>query len=119
VKSMIERRPGDVKHRRRDVAGPVKVLAKAVAALDALAESDGLTPSELAERLDEPRSSVYRLLNSLEDLGFVEQALAAPTSWACSSSASAAPLPDGSTTSARRRDQRWSSSTSRPARRCS
>ena len=51
----------------------VKVLAKAVAALNALAETDGLTPAELALRLDEPRSTVYRLLNSLEDLGFVQQ----------------------------------------------
>ena len=56
----------------RDVrANPINVLAKAGALLDALDADGELTPSELADRLGEPRSSVYRLLASLEELGFV------------------------------------------------
>jgi DNA-binding IclR family transcriptional regulator len=51
-------------------ANPINVLAKAGAVLDALDAGD-LTPAEIAERLSEPRSSVYRLLSSLERLGFV------------------------------------------------
>jgi len=49
----------------------INVLAKAGAVLDALAESGELTAAELADRISEPRSSVYRLLSSLEELGFV------------------------------------------------
>lgn len=47
------------------------MLAKAGAVLDALDAAGEMTPSALAEQLGEPRSSTYRLLASLEDLGFV------------------------------------------------
>ena len=50
---------------------PINVLAKAGALLDALDAEGELTPSELADVLGEPRSSVYRLLSSLEGLDFV------------------------------------------------
>jgi DNA-binding IclR family transcriptional regulator len=51
---------------------PIQVLGKAVAVLDAL-EADGeLTAAQIAEHLDEPRSSVYRLLASLQGVGFVD-----------------------------------------------
>jgi DNA-binding IclR family transcriptional regulator len=56
---------------REGRANPINVLAKAGALLDALDADGQLTPSELAERLGEPRSSVYRLLASLEELGYV------------------------------------------------
>jgi DNA-binding IclR family transcriptional regulator len=52
-------------------ANPINVLAKAGAVLDALDAGGDLSPAEIAERLGEPRSSVYRLLASLESLGFV------------------------------------------------
>lgn len=50
----------------------VIVLSKAVAVLDALSTNRELSPAELATLLQEPRSTVYRLLHSLENLGFVE-----------------------------------------------
>lgn len=51
---------------------PIQVLAKAVAVLDVL-EADGeLTAAQIAEHLQEPRSSVYRLLASLQGVGFVD-----------------------------------------------
>jgi DNA-binding IclR family transcriptional regulator len=52
----------------------IQVLAKAAALLDLLATGEQLTAAELAERLEEPRSSVYRLLSSLQSLGFVAAA---------------------------------------------
>ena len=52
-------------------ANSINVLAKAGAVLDALDAAGEMTPSALAEQLGEPRSSTYRLLASLEDLGFV------------------------------------------------
>ncbi|MEZ5076961.1 MAG: IclR family transcriptional regulator [Solirubrobacterales bacterium] len=48
------------------------MLGKALAVLDTLASAREATTSEVAQMLDEPRSSVYRLLNTLETLGFVE-----------------------------------------------
>jgi DNA-binding IclR family transcriptional regulator len=56
---------------REGRGNPINVLAKAGALLDALDEHGELTPSDLADRLREPRSSTYRLLASLEELGFV------------------------------------------------
>lgn len=50
----------------------VAVLGKALAVLDALANAREATTSEVAQMLDEPRSSVYRLLNTLDALGLVE-----------------------------------------------
>jgi DNA-binding IclR family transcriptional regulator len=52
--------------------GSVAVLVKATALIDALAQRGELTPAQLAEALDEPRSTVYRLLATLQDLEFVE-----------------------------------------------
>jgi DNA-binding IclR family transcriptional regulator len=52
--------------------GSVRVLAKAAALLDQLAEQGEATAASLAELVDEPRSSVYRLLASLQGLGLVE-----------------------------------------------
>jgi DNA-binding IclR family transcriptional regulator len=52
--------------------GSVAVLAKATALLDRIAEESAATPARLAELTGEPRSSVYRLLASLQQLGLVE-----------------------------------------------
>jgi DNA-binding IclR family transcriptional regulator len=48
------------------------VLGKAVRLLDLLAGAREATTAELAEALDEPRSSVHRLLNVLAELDLVE-----------------------------------------------
>jgi DNA-binding IclR family transcriptional regulator len=50
----------------------VQVVAKAAALLDHLAAERELTPAQLAELLAEPRSTVYRLLATLEALELVE-----------------------------------------------
>jgi DNA-binding IclR family transcriptional regulator len=50
------------------------LVRKAVETLDILAEHGEVTPAALAEQLGEPRSSVYRLLSSLQSLGMVEPA---------------------------------------------
>lgn len=52
----------------------VALLAKVGAMLDALATRGPLTPAELGEAIGEPRSTMYRLLGSLESLGLVEPA---------------------------------------------
>jgi DNA-binding IclR family transcriptional regulator len=54
------------------MADGVIVLSKAAALLDALASNGELSPPELASLLGEPRSSIYRLLRTLETLGYVE-----------------------------------------------
>src|ERR671937_1736632 len=51
---------------------PVAVLAKAVAVLDHVAAEGEVTPARLAELTGEPRSTVYRLLASLQQLELVE-----------------------------------------------
>ena len=48
------------------------VLAKAMALLDCVAEEGEATPARLAELTGEPRSTVYRQLASLQDLGLIE-----------------------------------------------
>ena len=48
------------------------MLAKAAHLLDLLADHGELTVQVLADRASEPRSSVYRLLAGLRDVGFVE-----------------------------------------------
>jgi DNA-binding IclR family transcriptional regulator len=48
------------------------VLVKAMGLLDVLAERGELTPAVLSEQIEEPRSTVYRLLATLADLEFVE-----------------------------------------------
>jgi DNA-binding IclR family transcriptional regulator len=60
---------------RQDVekAGKMAVLAKADAVVSLLVEAGPLTPGEIADELGEPRSSIYRLLSSLEHLGWVER----------------------------------------------
>jgi DNA-binding IclR family transcriptional regulator len=52
--------------------GSIQVLTKAVGLLGVLAERGELGAAELASLTQEPRSSVYRLLASLNDLGLVE-----------------------------------------------
>ena len=52
--------------------GSILVLNKVVALLNVLARDGELTAAEIAKTSGEPRSSVYRLLGSLNDLDFVE-----------------------------------------------
>ncbi len=61
---------------RKDTESSPGVLDKVGAILDVLAEHDDLAVAEIAERLDEPRSSIYRLVRSLQDQGLVEPAAA-------------------------------------------
>jgi DNA-binding IclR family transcriptional regulator len=51
---------------------PVNVLGKAAAVVDVLAEWPESTAAELAELTGQPRSTIYRLLESLQRLGWVE-----------------------------------------------
>jgi DNA-binding IclR family transcriptional regulator len=51
---------------------PIRALAKAVHLLEHLAEEREATPRRLAELLEEPRTTTYRLLRSLEALDLVE-----------------------------------------------
>lgn len=54
--------------------GPrVRVLAKAARLLDILADSPDLTAPALAQRLGEPRPTVYRLVQDLAALDYVEE----------------------------------------------
>jgi DNA-binding IclR family transcriptional regulator len=53
-------------------SGGVAVLAKATALLDHMAAEGEVTPARLAELTGEPRSTVYRLLASLQQLELVE-----------------------------------------------
>lgn len=50
----------------------VQVLRKASAVLDVLAREGEVTAADLAKRIDEPRTTVYRLLSSLQELDLVE-----------------------------------------------
>lgn len=52
--------------------GSIQVLSKAAKLLDLLAVEGELTASEIATHDDEPRSSIYRLLASLQELDMVE-----------------------------------------------
>lgn len=61
------------KNRQPDARqAPVQVLGKVAALLDHLARERELTAAQLADLLEEPRSTVYRLLSSLQACGFVE-----------------------------------------------
>lgn len=51
----------------------VKVLAKVARLLELLAEFPDSTPPSLAQRLGEPRPTVYRLVQDLASLGYVEE----------------------------------------------
>jgi DNA-binding IclR family transcriptional regulator len=53
-------------------SGGVAVLSKATALLDHMAAEGEVTPARLAELTGEPRSTVYRLLASLQQLELVE-----------------------------------------------
>lgn len=54
---------------------PVQSLTRAFDIVELLAqEQHGLTLSEIAERLELPTSTVYRLLSALKERGYVEQA---------------------------------------------
>lgn len=53
-------------------ANSVRVLAKAVLLLECLAETPELSAVQLAECIGEPRSTVHRLLASLQQLDMVE-----------------------------------------------
>lgn len=57
----------------------INVLHKANQVLDALAAADELSAQELATLLDEPRTSVYRLLGSMQELNWVTQGTARGT----------------------------------------
>lgn len=52
--------------------GRIQVLMKCVAVLDLLAEQNAATAAEIAEHIEEPRSTVYRLLETLQAVGYVE-----------------------------------------------
>jgi len=52
--------------------GGVAVLAKAMRLIDLLGERGEMSPAQISELIDEPRSTVYRLLATLADLEFVE-----------------------------------------------
>lgn len=54
----------------RDVG--IAVISKAARLLDVLTEAGEASSAVLAERTGEPLSSVYRLLSSLDDIGWVE-----------------------------------------------
>jgi DNA-binding IclR family transcriptional regulator len=51
----------------------INVLAKALDLLDVLSSSDALSLTELCERLEQPKSSVFRYLVTLEDRGYVRR----------------------------------------------
>jgi DNA-binding IclR family transcriptional regulator len=51
----------------------IKVLAKAARLLEVLAEFPDSTPPALAQRMGEPRPTVYRLIQDLAMLGYVEE----------------------------------------------
>ncbi len=51
---------------------PIRALAKAVHLLEQLAEEREATPRRLSTLLDEPRTTIYRMLGSLEALDLVE-----------------------------------------------
>lgn len=61
---------------REHATGPasVNVVLKAGAILDVLEQRPDLSAVEIAELTNEPRSTVYRLLGTLQQLGWVEAA---------------------------------------------
>jgi len=50
---------------------PIKVLANAMAVIDALAERGDLSPAEIAQLTGLPRPSVYRLIDGLRVIGLI------------------------------------------------
>lgn len=53
-------------------ANPIQSLDRALIVLETLAESSGLTLSELAEKLEQSPATMYRVLTTLAARGFVE-----------------------------------------------
>lgn len=64
--------PGKTKASGEQADGGIQVLQKSGAILASLARDGDLTAAQLAEKVGEPRSSVYRLLASLRGLGYIE-----------------------------------------------
>ncbi len=58
--------------RQSTAAGSVMLIGKIAAILDALAEGGEVSVARLAELVDEPRSSLYRLLQSLQKYEYVD-----------------------------------------------
>jgi DNA-binding IclR family transcriptional regulator len=58
--------------KREQRSGSIAVLGKAMAILEHLAVEGELTPARITELIDEPRSTVYRLCSSLQELGYIE-----------------------------------------------
>jgi len=56
----------------RGAPGSIAVLAKATSVLESLASHGEVSPARLAELIGEPRSTVYRLLFTLQQLGYIE-----------------------------------------------
>lgn len=52
-----------------DKREPTRALDKASRVMDALAAENGLSPADIADACDIPRSSVYRVLDGLVDVG--------------------------------------------------
>jgi DNA-binding IclR family transcriptional regulator len=65
-------KPKDKATRSPNGGGSVAVLVKAMALLDHVADEGETTPARLAELTGEPRSSIYRLLATLQGLELVE-----------------------------------------------
>ena len=55
-----------------DMLGRVQSLVRAFGLLDELAKTDGLSLSDIARRIDLPKSTVHRLLTTMEALRYVE-----------------------------------------------
>lgn len=55
-----------------DPSGGMNLVTKSASVLQAIAEAGELTVGELAERTGEPASSLYRLLSTLQAIGWVE-----------------------------------------------
>ncbi|MDI2033589.1 IclR family transcriptional regulator [Paenarthrobacter nitroguajacolicus] len=55
-----------------DPTGGMNLVTKSAAVLQAIADAGELTVGELAERTGEPASSLYRLLSTLQAIGWVE-----------------------------------------------
>jgi DNA-binding IclR family transcriptional regulator len=55
-------------------APTIKVLVKMSDVLTALAEHDSLNATQIAEIVQEPRSSIYRLLRTMRQYGYVDRA---------------------------------------------
>ena len=53
-----------------DKREPTRALDKASRVVDALAAENGLSPADIADACDIPRSSVYRVLDGLVDVGW-------------------------------------------------